>query len=320
MPFVSRSQLGWPPTRAGAANPTSGLVIHYDGTDAGLGRGPHSECIAYWNRVRNYHMRVRGWADVGYSWFCCGHGMILEGRGLGHYQAAQGTTAGNSDWYSATLALGPTEQPTDAQINAVRELRTWLIRRGVAGKLAAHRDFTSTRCPGPILTRMVRDGSFAGSPDTIREEPMPDYVSVDKTPDSRNETLQDGQWAQIYFDRNNSAAAGGHHADGDWPSLLRGPCTYTGKITLRVADCPPGLPLQARIIEVTEESAPKWEIIERDHPIETFGTGGDTFAVIPATGHVGRGRRLRVEITHYGGPGPTPRVIGGQVRLQVWKL
>lgn len=167
MRLVERKAFGWGPSAAEGALPREGLVIHYDGSDQGLASQSHSACVAYWRRTRVFHMgSARGWADIGYSFGACPHGFVLEGRGLGRAQAAQ--PGGNSTWYSVTLMLGPGESPPAVQVDAVRQLRAWLMSRGVAGAVKGHRDFVSTSCPGDRLYRMVKDGTFTGSP--IEEE------------------------------------------------------------------------------------------------------------------------------------------------------
>ncbi|WP_236572280.1 N-acetylmuramoyl-L-alanine amidase [Nocardiopsis sp. FR4] len=153
-----RSYFGWGGSGASYADPTRGLVIHYNGPATNL--RSHSDCIAYWKRVRRDHMRGNGWADLGYSWGACRHGEVFTGRGLRRYQAAQGTTRGNSEWYSVTLMLGGNEQPTQGHIQAVRDLRAYLMARGVGGAIRGHRSFVSTSCPGDVLYELVLDGTF----------------------------------------------------------------------------------------------------------------------------------------------------------------
>lgn len=159
MQLIKRDAFGWGTSGASYARPTRGLVIHYDGSDQGLAGKPHGACVVYWKRTRAFHVGpARGWADIGYSFGACPHGVVFEGRGLNRVQAAQ--PGGNDTWYSVTLMSGPGEAPTDAQINAVRELRAWLMGQGVGGLVKGHRDFYSTSCPGDRLYRLVRDGTF----------------------------------------------------------------------------------------------------------------------------------------------------------------
>lgn len=168
MKLVKRSAFGWGATGAAHARPTRGLVIHYDGSDQNLAGKEHAECVDYWRRTRKFHMGSnRGWSDIGYSFGCCPHGHTFEGRGLDRIQAAQ--PGGNADWYSVTLMSGPGERPTAEQINAVRELRAWLMDKGVGSLVKGHRDFYSTSCPGDLLYGLVKDGTFAKSPSDTDE-------------------------------------------------------------------------------------------------------------------------------------------------------
>ncbi|MFF3443660.1 N-acetylmuramoyl-L-alanine amidase [Streptosporangium sp. NPDC002721] len=170
MKFVKRDAFGWGPTSAGTANPRSGLVIHYDGSNQGLANKPHSACRDYWVRTRKFHMGSnRGWTDIGYSFGACPHGYVFEGRGVDRVQAAQ--PGGNSTWYSCTLMSGPGEDPPAAQIDAVRQLRAWLMSKGMAAGVKGHRDFFSTSCPGDRLYRLVREGTFARPPEVAKPKP-----------------------------------------------------------------------------------------------------------------------------------------------------
>ncbi|RKS06785.1 peptidoglycan hydrolase-like protein with peptidoglycan-binding domain [Nocardiopsis sp. Huas11] len=97
---------------------------------------------------------------TGNSFMCCAHGYVMEGRGLFRTQAAQ--PGGNSTYYSCSLATGPKDPITAAQVNAVRQLRAWLMepQSSIAGTVKGHRDFVSTSCPGQKAYDMVRDGTF----------------------------------------------------------------------------------------------------------------------------------------------------------------
>lgn len=168
--YVTRSDLGWPSTSGGnSADPRGGLVVHYDSSNQSLASKPHSECIAYWQWCRRFHTGPsRGWADVGYSYFACAHGYVMEGRGPRREQAAQ--PGGNRTHYSVTLATGPTDTITEDQINAVRELRLHLMDDyRNAGTVLGHRDFTATSCPGDRAYALVTSGTFSQPPGAITE-------------------------------------------------------------------------------------------------------------------------------------------------------
>lgn len=160
MQMERRASFGWSSTSpAGYATPTLGTVVHYDGSDQNLAGRGHAACRAYWKRTRNFHTGPsRRWADIGYSFGCCPHGVVLEGRGLNKVQAAQ--PGGNATWYSVTFMSGPNEAPTTAQLLAFRQLRAYLMARNVAGAVSYHGRFISTSCPGSILRTMVTSGSI----------------------------------------------------------------------------------------------------------------------------------------------------------------
>ena len=165
--YVTRGDLGWGTSRADRANPRSGLVIHYDSSNTDLAGKSHSACIAYWRGTRDFHTGPqRGWDDIGYSFMACPHGYVLEGRGLNRVQAAQ--PGGNATHYSCTLAGGPNDVITENQINAVRELRLWLVEdHDNNGRVLGHRDFISTSCPGNKAYGLVKDGTFTKAPGAI---------------------------------------------------------------------------------------------------------------------------------------------------------
>lgn len=154
--LVKRASLGWPEhPNVGTAPCKNGMVGHYDGSDQGLARKSHSECIRYWKNTRKFHMGPqRGWSDIGYSFGICPHGIVLEGRGFGYQQAAQ--PGGNSTYTSVSFMSGEHEDPTDLQLQAWRDLRAYLrSKKGVASRIKGHRDFISTSCPGGKIYKLI---------------------------------------------------------------------------------------------------------------------------------------------------------------------
>ncbi|TQN33376.1 N-acetylmuramoyl-L-alanine amidase [Haloactinospora alba] len=229
--FTRRSDLGWPSeSPASDADPKNGLVIHYDSNDQNLANRPHSACVDYWNSVRDYHVNTNGWDDLGYSFLACAHGYVVEGRGTFKEQAAQ--RGDNDTYYSCSLANGPTDPITGDQIEAVRELRAWLMEpeTSIAGTVVGHRDLSATACPGDTAYALVQDDVFAQPPTGSNPEgdEMPTYVSINKSDDAPAEGIERGEWSQIHFDANISNGSDNHHTSDDPTSLLRGPCDYSG--------------------------------------------------------------------------------------------
>jgi len=188
MKLEKRASFGWPATAAGSAPCKNGMVAHYDGSDLGLAKKDHSACRTYWKNTRRFHMGPdRGWLDIGYSFGVCPHGIVFEGRGFGHVQAAQ--PGGNTTWTSCTFMSGEHETPTPAQLEAWRELRAWLRGKGVAAAVKGHGEFISTSCPGGILRKMVKDGTLTKGttsttppPKPATSPPWPGRLLVNKTP------------------------------------------------------------------------------------------------------------------------------------------
>ncbi|WP_187347138.1 hypothetical protein [Nocardiopsis sp. CNR-923] len=96
-----RTYFGWSASSpADYADPEAGLVVHYNGAPTGL--DDHGDCVSYWKNTRDDHVNNRGWADIGYSFGVSTEGHVFEGRGLHRYQAAQGTSSGNANYYSVS--------------------------------------------------------------------------------------------------------------------------------------------------------------------------------------------------------------------------
>lgn len=175
MKFEKRSVFGWPATAASYGPCTNGLVVHYDGSRQGLAGKDHDACRLYWRNTRRFHMSsARNWADIGYSFAVCPHGVVMEGRGWQKQQAAQ--PGGNSTWTSCTFMSGDDEKPTAAQVNAFRELRAWLRGKGLGAAISYHGRFIDTSCPGDTLRGMVISGALAGAPS--KEDDLPSVKEV----------------------------------------------------------------------------------------------------------------------------------------------
>lgn len=164
MQLERRSVFGWGATAAASAPCNLGIVIHYDGSNQNLAGKSHTACRDYWKRTRSFHVGPsRRWADIGYSFGVCPHGIVLEGRGARRAQAAQ--PGGNTTWTSVTLMGGPSDDVTSAQIEGVRELRAWLRKNhGLGAGVRGHRDFLSTSCPGSKAYALVKNGTFGKAP------------------------------------------------------------------------------------------------------------------------------------------------------------
>jgi peptidoglycan hydrolase-like protein with peptidoglycan-binding domain len=160
--FNYRKDFGWGPTGASSARVRQGIAPHYVGASRlNLKDKSHSHCISTWKGFRTFHMGPqRGWADIGYAWGICPHGIVMEGRGFDRVQAAQ--PGGNSTFQSVQFMIGGNEQPTPEAIEAFKLLRAWLRSRGVGAVVRDHGTFISTSCAGGPVRALIANGTLTG--------------------------------------------------------------------------------------------------------------------------------------------------------------
>ncbi len=119
-----------------------------------------------------YHVKSRGWSDIGYNYLVDRFGRIWEGRYGGIDKAVVGAhTLGYNDYSFAMSAIGNFDvvQPPEAMIQAYGALFAWKL--GLAGvnpastsqqvgkkvfqAINGHRDAGSTACPGKYLYAQI---------------------------------------------------------------------------------------------------------------------------------------------------------------------
>ncbi len=118
--------------------------------------------------IYSYHVRSRGWSDIGYNFLIDKFGRIWEGRYGGVNKAVVGAHTLNYNQYSfAASAIGNYDiaQPSQALLNAYASLFAWKLgANGVSASstkqkigaknfqaISGHRDAGSTACPGRYL-------------------------------------------------------------------------------------------------------------------------------------------------------------------------
>lgn len=146
-----------------------GVAVHYGGprqpaADSG---SDHAKCVSTWRGWQNYHMDTHGWSDIAYTGGFCQHGYAFAGRGAGVRTAANGTNAGNQNFYAAVWIGGDGQTPTPAALDA---LEWWVneLRNGGAGRqVRPHRYFKSTGCPGDPLVPVAASLNNANISKTV---------------------------------------------------------------------------------------------------------------------------------------------------------
>ena len=174
MKYVSRADLGWPPSAAPKqVAKVLGCKIHYEGS--AVPDVDHSKCARRWTGIRESHLNnpTEGYSDVAYNWAVCNHGVIFEGRGLGKQTGANGNQALNRAHY-AILWMGGTSgvtQPSAKAIAAIREVIRYLRSNGAGKEIKGHRDGYATACPGGPMYSLVETGRL--EPGTVPKPSSP---------------------------------------------------------------------------------------------------------------------------------------------------
>lgn len=158
MNYVSRA--GWgarPPKYVNQiTQPVEGIFVHYRGP----GGAPSDEKAAL-RQDQAYHMDVKGWSDIAYSWAVGNTGTIYELRGWG---VRGGHTADWNNRSHAVLWIGGDEgTPSSAALDSIATVRAE-HRARYGGWVKGHRDVNPTSCPGDRLYAHLRAGRFDSAP------------------------------------------------------------------------------------------------------------------------------------------------------------
>jgi hypothetical protein len=169
MLFVSRAEWGAKAPRGDYTYvaSTNGVKVHYEGTavPADLaGPDQHGRCAGRVRAIQASHMAntAENYMDIAYSDVVCPHGYVFEGRGLHHKTGANGNSALNFGHYAVCAMVGDSglTQPTDAQLNGIRDsIERFQRDGGAGGEIKGHRDGYATSCPGGPLYAWVQAGA-----------------------------------------------------------------------------------------------------------------------------------------------------------------
>lgn len=175
--FVNRA--GWgaapaQPIRNRLVDKPLGVVVHWEGPK--MGTVSHARCAGIVKGIQRFHQGTRGWADIAYSLLVCQHGVVYEGRGRGKAQSAQGTTAGNVNYYSICCLVGQGDPQSTALIEGVKYAANLARSWGAGNVVKGHRDFVGTECPGANLYAHVRKGTFSRKTPTVVVKPIVDKI------------------------------------------------------------------------------------------------------------------------------------------------
>lgn len=154
--------------------PTAAQYMRADPPNGGIKRPGGYRVL---RRVRNYHVKTRGWRDIGYNWVFTPDGKIWTGRTL--LWAGAHTIGMNSRSIGLGMCLaGDTEPLTDypAMEDSVVAMTAILcdIFSLTERDVFFHRDFANKSCPGWLLNK----GDFQASVADMMREPEAAYVRL----------------------------------------------------------------------------------------------------------------------------------------------
>ena len=104
--------------------------------------------------IRQYHVNVRRWRDIGYHWLIDGHGHLR----LGRPENLPGAHVKGRNINSIGVAvIGNFEimEPTEEQAAGLDILLQDLLVRYPEATVHTHREYKATACPGKNLIRLL---------------------------------------------------------------------------------------------------------------------------------------------------------------------
>lgn len=156
MNIVPRS--GWgaaaPRSRPSTVQPSrrTEFYLHWNGGPLHL--TDHSQCANAVLGIQRGHFN-RSWADIGYNYLVCPHGIVFEGRGrdaIGAHCPGHNTSA-----YGVQAMIGTGETSTAPQRASILALLAELeTASGHPLERHGHRDGYPTECPGRELYDWIR--------------------------------------------------------------------------------------------------------------------------------------------------------------------
>lgn len=172
------------------------LRLHYPGdgnhTRAHYTRAQSEQAL---RNYRSFHVNTRRWADIGYPLAVDQSGRAWVAAGTTHAAAHSATGARpNENWHSLAILLiiGNNERPSAAMIATVNAIWAGLLDGSLGlGRfpnmrtVTAHNDVpgASTRCAGPQVDALLRQGAFDASKATRTPTTGEDWLSMPSNED-----------------------------------------------------------------------------------------------------------------------------------------
>jgi hypothetical protein len=148
-----------------------GTVIHWFGTPRAA--KTHAGCDDLLRSVQRTHQanKDEGYSDIAYNMAVCPHGHCYTLRGLNRQGGANGTTQTNKDYVAFVYMAGVGDPfPTIAK-KAMTELLHWAWDQGVGKQVLTHGSITGSACPGPPVTKWVKEKGYLPNPKPVISKP-----------------------------------------------------------------------------------------------------------------------------------------------------
>jgi hypothetical protein len=139
------------------------ITIHHSGSGCFWAQDA-SQAAGYIHDIQRFHQKQRGWADIGYHYIVDRSGHVWQGRPLTYQGAHAGGVANRGNIGIAVLGNYCHQRLTSAQRRTLLLLLAKLSSYFSIppSRIYTHREIGrttghSTDCPGPELSRFVRD-------------------------------------------------------------------------------------------------------------------------------------------------------------------
>ncbi len=136
----------------------SHITLHHQGETF----APGKDVQAYLRNLQTWSRGVRGWVDSPYHYVIDLGGKMYAGRDINI--PGDTNTAYNPAGHALIEVVGNYEniEPSDTQLEAIAQMMAWVaIKHSIPiEKIASHKDYASTACPGKNLYRYIENGFF----------------------------------------------------------------------------------------------------------------------------------------------------------------
>ena len=136
----------------------SHITLHHQGETF----PPSKDVQTYLRNLQTWSRGVRGWVDSPYHYVIDLDGKTYAGRDINI--PGDTNTAYNPAGHALIEVVGNYEniEPSDAQLEAIAQMMAWVaIKHNIPiEKIASHKDYASTACPGKNLYRYIENGFF----------------------------------------------------------------------------------------------------------------------------------------------------------------